>query len=166
VLDRVAQAAASSSRLPQRPPERFPTLQPSTAAKAPAFRQAQHTTPWSASASASSSGSRTPIASVPSRPTSSNSSANKPAPPSLSKSAFPELPSSAMTRAPKGSVNGNQSLRKILGESAPVNPAWGSSWAPGNETPPVEGGDEPPSRGKKGKGKQKQTLFTLGAFPA
>lgn len=164
VLDRVAQAAASSSRLPQRPPERFPALQPSSAVKGPAFRQTQHTTPWSASASASASGSRTPVP-VPSRPTSSNSTAKKPAPPSLSKSAFPELPSSATTRAPKGSVNGNQSLRNILGEAAPVNPAWGTSGASGNDTPPLDGGDEPSGKGKKGKGKQKQTLFTLGAFP-
>lgn len=170
LLDRVAQAAASSSRLPLKPPERFPLLQPSVASSSSSvkqsnFRQAQHTTPWSASAAAAS-GSSTPV-SLP--PAGSNSN-GKTESPILSKGAFPQLPQSSVTRAPKNSVNGNQSLRNILGESVPANSAWGGAsgqgglamHAPEGAEEPVPAG--PTGKGKKGKGKQKQTLFTLGTF--
>jgi hypothetical protein len=68
-------------------------------------------------------------------------------------------------------VSGNQSLRKILGETAPTVAAWkGNDTASGGGTPILDeqsAVEETASgKGKKGKGKQKQTLFTLGSFPA
>jgi E3 ubiquitin-protein ligase ZNF598 len=168
VLDRVAQAAASSSRL-QKPPERFPPLQSAAApishTKPPAFRQVPRTTPWSSSGAATSS-SPAPT-SVPGR--SDNSSGNKKttSPPLLSKAAFPELPQSSVTRVPKGSANGNQSLRNIIGDSASPGSAWGTggSSRPIQQTPSEIETGAPSGKGRKGKGKQKQTLFTLGSFP-
>lgn len=95
----------------------------------------------------------------------------------LSKSAFPELPSSSSAaRVPKAAISGNKSLRNIVGETSVVS-AWdvakgGSNGEESGEaattnaessagtTPETQGG-----KGKKGKGKQKQTLFTLGVFP-
>lgn len=102
----------------------------------------------------------------------------KAAPPVMSKSAFPELAPSALAgRVPKAAVSGNQSLRNILGTTSPPTPVWesgkGSPGGSGPSTPAWEaslneltvetnGG----AKSKKGKGKQKQTLFTLGSFPA
>ncbi|KAH9950224.1 hypothetical protein B0H21DRAFT_562086 [Amylocystis lapponica] len=162
--DRVARAAASSSTPSQRPPDRFPPLQPTVSAPAaPPFRQPQRNTPWASSAVSAPPPPRGPI-SVPGPGTSSRV---KPAL-ALSKSAFPELPTSSAVRVPKDAVGGNQSLRRILGDTAPAAAAWragangSSASAPGEE----EGAQEPATVGrKKGKGKQKQTLFTLGSFP-
>jgi hypothetical protein len=70
----------------------------------------------------------------------------------------------------KASMSGNQSLKKILGEATPV----GSAWSSGTVGLPLRTADEGESSmnadavesGKaKKKGKQKQTLFTLGTFP-
>ncbi|KAL6301834.1 hypothetical protein BKA93DRAFT_447316 [Sparassis latifolia] len=176
VWDRVARAAASSSTSssafpPPRPPERFPPLQSASPSTTP-FRQPQRTTPWASSSSAAPPPVRVPM-SVPGPGASS-----KPAAPVLSKSAFPELPTFTSTRAPKGAVSGNQSLRRILGDSTPATSAWGSGKTAANGmnggTPPstaeepeeeeVGSREQTPGK-KKGKGKQKQTLFTFGSFP-
>ncbi|OSX65392.1 hypothetical protein POSPLADRAFT_1134364 [Postia placenta MAD-698-R-SB12] len=168
--DRVAQAAGSSSSTssipPARPPERFPPLQPPTTN--PAFRQSQRNTPWASSAAAATPVPMRGPTSVPGPGATSRST------PTLSKSAFPELPSLTVSRVPKSAVSGNQSLKKILGESVPAVPAWAgkngadpsTSSAAGESS--AEGGNAQESttgKGKKGKGKQKQTLFTLGSFP-
>ncbi|CDO76948.1 hypothetical protein BN946_scf184587.g2 [Trametes cinnabarina] len=84
----------------------------------------------------------------------------------------------------EAAVSGNQSLKKILGESVPAQPAWKSGQSsrltngsgesgtstPGEQSAQGEGETEgAQGQGtvgkKKGKGKQKQTLFTLGSFP-
>jgi hypothetical protein len=176
--DRVAQAAGSSSsastRVPApapRPPERFPALQPALPAVVP-FRQAARNTPWSSSAAATS-GFRAP-SSMPGPGatevrTKAPAQAGTPAP--LSNALFPELPSSSSTKQ-KAHVSGNQSLKNILGETAPVGSAWssGSAGVAARMADEGEGGtnanavESSPGKAKK-KGKQKQTLFTLGAFP-
>lgn len=173
--DRVAQAAGSSSSHPgtaptptPRPPDNFPVL---LGPSQPAHRQKQRNTPWASSSS--TSGFR-PQASAPAPAIQKGAVAKKgPPPPSLTSAAFPELPSLGNSRV-KSPVSGNQSLRNILGESAPTIAAWKNNdtgGGSGTQTP-----DEPSvvlreaeeiggRMGKKGKGKQKQTLFTLGSFP-
>lgn len=172
VWDRVAQAASASSSY-SRPPDRFPVLQPSSAPPPnnPGFRQPHRNTAWSASAS----GQPVPApAAAPSSATSSSAPAPRPPPPPLlSKNLFPELPAAAPSRA-KAAVGGhNGTLQKILGSSAPATPAWGSGGA-GAPPPAGAGASAGAEAGwgavetvgrKKGKGKQKQTLFTLGSFP-
>lgn len=99
------------------------------------------------------------------------------APPSLSKSAFPELPQTVALKIPRAAISGNKSLKRITGDVTPPQPAWGSgknsTSASGTNTP-VEGAQDADGSGeqttgggksKKGKGKQKQMLFTLGSFP-
>lgn len=185
--DRVARAAASTSAQPgpSRVPavSSFPPLQPGAAAgpsSSTPFRQAQRVTPW-ASGGAASSPSPAPVVRVPTSVPGPGAK-SKGGPATFSKSAFPELPSGGGQRVPKGAVSGNQSLRKILGESAPAQPAWrgsGSGGESGTSTPgepsgagagagegEVNGGSgQGAGAKKKGKGKQKQTLFTLGSFP-
>ncbi|KAG2349998.1 hypothetical protein BDR05DRAFT_972889 [Suillus weaverae] len=175
VWDRVAQAAgSSSSRIGSaptptpRPPDVFPVLagppQPQ-----PAFRQQQRNTPWASGSGSSSTGSRAPT-SVPTPVVQPHAVAKKgPPPPPLTSTAFPVLPSSGNSRM-KPLVSGNQSLRKILGETAPTVAAWKSNGTvSGGGTPiPEEQSvveETASGKGKKGKGKQKQTLFTLGSFP-
>ncbi|KAG2357012.1 hypothetical protein BDR07DRAFT_1421535 [Suillus spraguei] len=156
VWDRVAQAAgSSSSRIGSaptpapRPPDSFPVLAGPSQPQ-PAFRQQQRNTPWASGSGSSSTGSRAP--------TSQRAVAKKgPPPPSLTSAAFPVLPSSSNSRT-KPLVSGNQSLRKILGETAPTVAAWKSNGT-------ASGGSTPIPDEQKGKGKQKQTLFTLGSFP-
>ncbi|KAH9928554.1 uncharacterized protein BXZ73DRAFT_90601 [Epithele typhae] len=122
-------------------------------------------TPWAAASAAA------PAASVPAfRPPTSvpgPGASSRRAPASLSASAFPELPgSSSAPRVPRGAVGGNQSLKKILGESAPVQPAWKANGASGSGSASTGTGRGRGRGGKKkGKGKQKQTLFTMGSFP-
>lgn len=185
VWDRVAQAANAT-----KPVDRFPVLSSSTAvpSAAPAHRQNQRTTAWSANGNSnpnSSSSSHpmfmpTPaqassshITVIPdprsSRPPSGRNTPQAP-PPKLSNALFPELPSSAPAR-PKAPVKGNVSLQNILGNpTPPAVSAWGGGLS--SSTAVGEGGgvshnDAPSSgKGKKGKGKQKQTLFTLGSFPS
>jgi hypothetical protein len=165
LLDRVAQAAGSSTASlsapvqASRPPERFPTLPHAL----PPFRQAQRKTPWSASAS---SGVRAPI-SVPG-PGATESRKKSPTP--LSRAQFPELPASSSAR-PKATVGGNQSLKNILRDTTPATSAWSGgtsgSAAKAFEEEEGDGANATESAfGKsKKKGKQKQTLFTLGSFP-
>lgn len=180
VWDRVAQAADSSS------PRTFPALRSTTPLPAPAFRQAQRTTPWSASASSgfrpppSSSGSTNQsITVVPDHRTSKPvpPTVPKQGPPKLSSSLFPELPTAAPRQ--KAQVSGNISLKNVLGNpTPPATSAWqgqgqaesengdgSNSLRPGAE-PEGDPSAATPGKGKKSKGKQKQTLFTLGSFPA
>ncbi|TFY77520.1 hypothetical protein EWM64_g6492 [Hericium alpestre] len=167
VWDRVAQAASSagpSTPSPQ-PPERFPTLQPSAPSITAGYRQTRSTTAWSASAS----GHAPPAPrSVP-----ATKASTQPAAPKLSSSLFPELPSASSQRA-RPVAGGKTSLQKILGSSAPATSAWapGASSGTSGETSGDTAVQEAPNGNitetvgkKKGKGKQKQTLFTLGSFP-
>jgi len=202
VWNRVALAASSSegnspgieelfrppptfTTAPNRPvQERFPSLGgggSSSSLTAP--RPGQRATPWSASA-ATPPALRTQAAAVSSSgpAKAGGRSGPKQAPPKLSNSLFPELPTSASSRANLPQVKGNVSLKNILGASGrPAVTAWaaGGAGAGGNANANVLGGDSAaangavdgesmqagPSGGKKGKGKQKQTLFTLGSFP-
>lgn len=176
VWDRVAQAAGSSSSRvgsaptpTPRPPDSFPALavppQPQ-----PAFRQQQRNTPWASGSGSSGTGSRAPT-SIPTPVVQKRVATKKgPPPPSLTSSAFPVLPSSGNSRMKPPPVSGNQSLRNILGETAPTVAAWKSSGTGsggGTPTPDEQSIAEETAggKGKKGKGKQKQTLFTLGSFP-
>ncbi|KAI6098396.1 hypothetical protein EDD16DRAFT_1663186 [Pisolithus croceorrhizus] len=175
VLDRVAQAASASSPrvtspTPSRTTERFPTLPgPSTARSiSPQPHPQRGPAPASAPTYFSlESSSATQGASVKPRKS----------PPSLSLGAFPELPSSTNTRT-KPAVVGNQSLRNIIGDPLPSSSAWRATTRdsmPSDNGNNVAGaaprsafGSENDSggwKGKKGKGKQKQMLFTLGSFP-
>lgn len=176
VWDRVAQAAgSSSSRIGSaptptpRPPDSFPVLAGPSQMTTPAFRQPQRNTPWASGSGSSSTGSRAPK-SVPTPVVQQRAVAKKgPPPPSLTSAAFPVLPSSGNSRM-KPLVSGNQSLRNILGETAPTVAAWKSNGtASGGSTPiPEEQSvieETASGKGKKGKGKGKQTLFTLGSFP-
>ncbi|KZT71337.1 hypothetical protein DAEQUDRAFT_724287 [Daedalea quercina L-15889] len=174
VWDRVARAAASSSTspspTPQRSRERFPTLPaggPST--NTTLFRQAPRSTPW-ASAAAAKPAPRGPT-SIPGPGANVNRSA-----PTLSRSAFPELPTASKSHAPKAVIGGNKSLRNIIGDTTPPIPAWSGGGSTSNgadsiaEPTPAEASsaqsEQSSGKGKKAKGKQKQTLFTLGSFPA
>ncbi|KAG8732930.1 hypothetical protein FRC11_010023 [Ceratobasidium sp. 423] len=92
-------------------------------------------------------------------PTKSN--AGRP-PPITSSSAFPGLPSSSASRVMIPRMGGNQSLKRITGDSPAPNSAWGSD----NNTPVIEGPAPAVNIGGKGKKKKgKETLFTLGSFP-
>ncbi|PIL24401.1 hypothetical protein GSI_14154 [Ganoderma sinense ZZ0214-1] len=197
--DRVARAAASSSssgpvastsspRVGAPAANAFPPLHgsggsgPSSGSTTP-FRQAQRLTPWASSgAPAASVSSPAPVVRAPTSVPGPGARA-KGGSAVLSKAAFPELPTSNSMRVPKAAVGGNQSLRKILGTSAPAQTAWGGdSGGSGSNTPASGeqadgdgsgagaggggGGGGGAGGKKKGKGKQKQTLFTLGAFPA
>lgn len=185
VWDRVAQAASSTTPRPapryvpgaappasQRaaPPASsapaFPALVPSRtpAPQTAAHRQANRsTTAWSASASGAAPA---PAPRAPPPPASVNRPVPRGPPPKLSNNAFPELSTGASTRRPAPASGNNGSLQKILGSSAPTTSAWApggngaSSSTGGDAAAPVQEG-----KGKKSKGKGKQTLFTLGSFP-
>lgn len=182
VLDRVARAAAaassfSSSSTPLPAIDRFPPLHASTSsATPPGYRQNQHKTPW---ASASLAAPSTPVIRAPTSipgPGAKSKTGNV----VLSKSAFPELPTSSGSRVPRSAVGGNQSLRNILGESsAPTTPVWGAASGKGGSgngstasTPGEISGDggapvdSQPAGKKKGKAKQKQMLFSISTRPS
>lgn len=192
--DRVARAAGSSQPSSSSAPSgsraapaanSFPPLNPGVApstSTATPFRQPQRLTPWASASAATVSSSPAPAPRVPTSVPGPGARA-KAGPAVLSKSAFPELPATNALRVPRAAVGGNQSLRKILGESAPAQPAWtsggkngngsGGSWAVAPAEDGANGEGESGSQGvtgaggkKKGKGKQKQTLFTLGSFAA
>ncbi|KAH8117281.1 hypothetical protein DFH11DRAFT_1816255, partial [Phellopilus nigrolimitatus] len=166
VLDRVARAATSSTSVPviagpsTRPPERFPAL-PRIHTIRPAFRQPQRSTPWASSSAAAA-------ASIP-NPEINRPSSSKPMS-SLSGAAFPSLPSAAPRAKPP--MSGNKSLRNIIGNQKPAVNPWSSGNEGNGETSETTGESEEtaghapiqPKKGKK-KGKEKVTLFTLGAFP-
>jgi hypothetical protein len=94
--------------------------------------------------------------------------------PKLPTTLFPELPSSSNARA-KLQVSGNVSLKNILGSSStPPGSSWGAnSLSTTTQTVPEavaqnrpdESDGRAPAKSNKRRGKQKQTLFTLGSFP-
>jgi len=190
VWDRVAQAAANtpptgagssagpSSRPATTTPASFPTLSGGSAAASRAPGGA-HTTPWTSSSSSNAQSFRPAAPAAPARPTPSPTPRKAPAP-KLSTAAFPSLPSTGGPSAvqnlrQQGFITGNTSARKIAAAqnaaSEPVGNAWGggSAGSSGAATPTaeeeVDGSGGAGAGGKKKKGKQKQTLFTLGAFP-
>lgn len=191
VWSRVEQAASSSSAasapasyLPPLQPvqDKFPALGgPSTSAvpqaAASSNRGGQRSTPWSGSSVAppalrtqASIVSSSPAAHSLARNNNSGGGAKQPPPPKLSGSSFPELPTSSAARS-KPQVKGNVSLKNILGSTGPpAVAAWGSGPAGvenvgGEESGTGDVGTTAQGKGKKSKGKQKQTLFTLGSFP-
>jgi E3 ubiquitin-protein ligase ZNF598 len=94
-------------------------------------------------------------------------------PPRMSAALFPTLPSlGSKPDQYKPAISGNQSLKHIRGDAnAPSVNAW-SKRDDLNVAPPsiTEEDDDPPpmagiGKGKKKKGKEKQTLFTFGTFP-
>ena len=170
VLDRVAAAASNSSRPPV---GHFPAL-PSTSqlppkpTPAPSRPERKTGMPWTGNGQGSNSGFRPQVQQPSSTIRPQPQPKRTPPPPSLSKSAFPELPAVASNRPPKEFISGNKSLRNIVGDTLPVQPAWGQGPSVQPPSPPSPTGPESePStpKGRKGKGKQKQTLFTLGSFP-
>lgn len=189
VWDRVARAANASSSSSLFPPLAAPsssvtlggvhTIATTTTTTTGGFRKPVRQTPWASGSGSGASGGGS--AGVVSTPTSIPSGARSPQkkgkegstnakrPPALSSSAFPELPTTGQQRI-KPVVSGNTSLRNILGEVTPVTPAWranGGGGGGGGETQGGSGHATPDTgKGKKSKGKQKQTLFTLGSFPA
>jgi len=170
VLDRVEAAASSSSWPRQRTNNDFPALastsqSPAKPTQAPSRPQQKSTTPWTSGEQGSNGGFRPQVQ----KPVSISKPQPKKtgAPPPLSKSAFPELPAVASNRPPKEFISGNKSLKNILGDTLPTQSAWGQGPSTHPSSPPPDPGSAEPvsTRGKKGKGKQKQTLFTLGSFP-
>ncbi|KAK0211309.1 hypothetical protein DFS33DRAFT_1252459 [Desarmillaria ectypa] len=163
VLDRVARAASSSSSLSSAAPTtvaKFPPLSQTASSSSPAFRQPQHKTPWSTSGVPAPRGPT--LISGP--PPGSSAKAPHPSPPKLNEAAFPGLPSAAPRAKPP--VGGNTSLRNILGTSTPPpQTVWSATSSSSASPAPDAAPEESVSKGKKNKGKQKQTLFTLGTFP-
>lgn len=179
VWNRVAMAAGSSSpgNTPPRAQERFPALGSSSSSNnvAKARTPGQRKTPWSGNSTASSS-------SVLPPPTSNTPSTVMATPqpsmpkPRLSNRHFPELPTPTTVR-PRPQVSGNTTLKNILGQSGgPSVNAWGGNNGPSSSAPtanaeiaesgqPADESSTGKSKKAKGKQKQKQTLFTIGAFP-
>ncbi|KAH7107659.1 hypothetical protein BKA62DRAFT_684056 [Auriculariales sp. MPI-PUGE-AT-0066] len=189
VWDRVAQAAAGSSGASSSSSAPGPSSRPLPPGAAPsastaggfptlsggsgpaAGRSGTHTTPW-VSAASSAPAFRPAVAPSPVVPRSvPGQGARKPTGPTpkLNSSAFPSLPTSAPTNPvqslrAQGFISGNTSARAspaVSGTSTP-NPINVSAFAEDDNT---DGGPAGNGGGKKKKGKQKQTLFTLGAFP-
>ncbi|KZS99117.1 hypothetical protein SISNIDRAFT_447961 [Sistotremastrum niveocremeum HHB9708] len=166
VLDRVARAATSGSATPGLPRQidRFPPLQsrPETAP----YRQGQRVTPWASSSQTSVNAPATgPSLQSSSVPRPNGNAPNRPKPPQLSAALFPSLPSQSQSTAvlARNLVNRNKT-----NDSPQTNSAWGPASAAGGgdevNVGTTEGSENAP-RGKKKKGKEKQTLFTLGSFP-
>jgi hypothetical protein len=150
VWDRVAQAAGSSSSS-NTAAEKFPAL--SMAMHSPTqHRHQQRNTPW---VSSSQSGQKsTGLFLAP-------GAAHTPA---MSESnhvgmSFPQLASASMGKS-KLAESGNSSPWKTFGPPRSTAGASASSQKAFNDGEADGGGDE---KGKKGKGKQKQTLFTFGS---
>ncbi|KAF8447367.1 hypothetical protein L210DRAFT_3609760 [Boletus edulis BED1] len=202
--DRVAQAAnASSSTSRSVPGASTPTASSSTMLvdrfpplAGPSFRQPTRHTPWTSASSARGSSAPTAVGVGVGTGTTSISPKKKgkviaretQAPPTLSATAFPELPT-VPPRTNKPPMSGNMSLRHVLRDAAgPVTSAWkanasanangsvGAGLGAGSvgvesmqtqqtSTQTVQEQSEMGVKGKKGKGKGKQTLFTLGSFP-
>jgi hypothetical protein len=182
VWDRVAQAAERGAT--------YPALAPGQTPGGGRKRGGRTTTAWSASASSVSAGSGGGNLNAAATTANNNNDApalslgsGKPPPappppvPALSNAAFPTLPSSATPRArPVRSARSSQ-LQHILGSAPPAT----SAWAPGRPAQDEAGGGTgeaeemvsppPPAEGgaaggkKRGKGKQKQTLFMFGSYP-
>lgn len=179
VWDRVALAAGSGRPLSsvsgpstqvKRSAVNFPALPTSTTTRLPS----QHRTPWTSGSPVV----MTPSVTPPPQETPSSrpgthkmpAQSNQNSPCSLSSASFPELPSSGSSR-PKLVVTGH-SLKKTLRDVEPPPSVWTGSANEINinstHAPRVQedtGGEMGVGKGRKGKGKQKQTLFTLGSFP-
>ncbi|KAH9958342.1 hypothetical protein BC827DRAFT_1345056 [Russula dissimulans] len=188
VWDRVAQAAERGATFP---PLRVPRQQqssshvaalshapqPPPAGPSPAVRkQGVRSTAWSASAASVGAGGGGNSSTAP---TASQGGKPPPAPPppapALTNAAFPMLPSSAAPRARPVISSRNSQLQHILGSAPPAT----SAWAPGRSaqeeaagmreaeevTAPAEVAAGGPGK-KRGKGKQKQTLFMFGSYPS
>lgn len=159
VWNRVAMAANSSAPSKPKSQERFPALGGSSLST---HSVGKRRTPWSNSSPPLPPTYRPPQSfSVP-----QSGPAQSKTPPGLSRAQFPDLPPSSTART-KVPVSGNVSLMNILGNSGPPSTnVWGSS--PPASTPPFEPAlrTQPADESKnKRKGKQKQTLFTLGSIP-
>ncbi|KAJ7187604.1 hypothetical protein GGX14DRAFT_611193 [Mycena pura] len=192
--DRVAQAASSSQRFPTltaaagssaaaaRPGQRSTPWSASGAGRSAATAPAP--TGFAASSSfVPSPRGGTPVPAVtpfsqhaPAAGTGTGTGAGTGArPPKLSSAAFPELPARQKAAVP---VRGNVSLKNITGGTTPA--AWGAggsgaagAGAGGGAAPAGEPAEDLQDAAavagggkKKGKGKNKQTLFTLGTFPS
>ncbi|KAG6370057.1 hypothetical protein JVT61DRAFT_12459 [Boletus reticuloceps] len=194
--DRVAQAAnASSSTSRSVPGASTPTASSSTVLvdrfpplAGPSFRQPARHTPWTSASSARGSSASTAVGVGVATSTTSISPKKKgkviaretQAPPTLSATAFPQLPT-AQPRTNKPPMSGNMSLRPVTSAwkanaSANANGSVGTGSGAGSvgvvesmqtqtSTQMVQEQSEMGVKGKKGKGKGKQTLFTLGSFP-
>jgi len=192
VWDRVAQAAERGATFPPlrmqpQQQQHQPPSHGSTPLHAPqplppgpttgSRKRGTRNTAWSASAatvSAAGSGGSNTANNTPALSQGGKSQPAAPPPaPALSNAAFPTLPSSAVPRSrPVVSARSSQ-IQHILGSAPPLT----SAWAPGRPaqdeavgardaeetTPPV---DVATGGKKKGKGKQKQTLFTFGSYPS
>jgi len=133
-------------------PERFSALQPALPTVIPVPRN----TPWSSSAASGI------------RSTGSGEVQTKTRLVPLSSVLFPELPASS-TAKQKTAMSGNQSLKNIVGGNVPAGSAWtsGNAGTAASEEQSTTNTNTVDVRSRKGKkGKQKQTLFTLGTFPA
>lgn len=166
VWDRVAQAAASTSAQPPpviRRQERFPSL--AAGRNVPSFRQPARTTAWSGAGASASPSPDPPAITQSSARQTSNSSSKRSTPINMSTSQFPSLPSASSSRA-KPPISGNQSLKHILGEAPKATNRWTQNH--GDDSIAVSEDVQPesnPTKGKRKKGKEKQTLFTFGTFP-
>jgi E3 ubiquitin-protein ligase ZNF598 len=192
VWDRVAQAASSSRTMLSPPaaaapaarlPERFPPLHPAVPSTVAPRGNAQQRTPWTGNTPAASTSNTPRPYSVPGPAAVSSKRPGGGAKkgPDLSKNAFPGLPTSTNIRQ-KPPVSGNISLKNIVGSTTPTVQAWGAGGSGSGLNTPSDAVDAGTggadanvadsatpgglTKGKKGKGKQKQTLFTLGSFPA
>ena len=153
---------SQSSRFPPLPSANSSTLH-SSSPVVPGFRQPKRTTAWSASGSAAAS----PRAIEPRSAPALSKGFKSDKPPKLDNKLFPELPASSTTKE-RLQVGGNQSLRRIMKNTGPTVSAWQPGNGDGGAETGVEGEVEESTggkKGKKGKGKQKQMLFTLGSFP-
>jgi hypothetical protein len=189
IWDRVAQAAGSSAAAgarhvpgafaPPPPAPAFPALAPGAN---PGGRGTQgiSRTAWSASGSGSAPPpppAPAPVVvprSVPGPGAAATAvGGRKKAQPVLSSAAFPGLPSAGSGPRVKPHATGNQSLRAILGDPAPVANPWGPGGGNGSGSGSGSGGGNtlagedtgPVGKGKK-KGKGKQMLFTMGTIPS
>jgi hypothetical protein len=118
------------------------------------------TTPWSSGGAQASQN----LIITPARtPEPARSGPGPKAPPIASSSAFPGLPSGSGSRVVIPKMGGNQSLRRIAGESPTPGNVWGEGSA-AEEPAPARAAQSGGGRGKKKKGKE--TLFTLGSFPS
>ncbi|KAJ1307966.1 hypothetical protein OPQ81_002043 [Rhizoctonia solani] len=138
-------------------PNPFPPLGGSSSRSA----ASSSSTPWSSGASSAQTSQHLVITPVRApEPTRGNSA--RP-PPIASSSAFPELPSSSASRVAVPKMSGNQSLKRITGESPAPGNVWGGG--PDSNTPVIEEPAPAVNTGGKGKKKKgKETLFTLGSF--
>ena len=173
VLDRVEAAASSSSwsKHQSQVANHFPALASTSQlptrqkpASTPPRHQQKSTTPWTNGGQDPGNSFRARTQQAP--PVVKSRPKKTPAPPPLSNSAFPELPTVASNKPPKEFISGNKSLKNILGDTLPAQSAWGQGPSTQPSSPPPDPElESTTAKGRKGKGKQKQTLFKLGSFP-